>query len=527
MRLGYFLFLYLILGCSVPVLVTATEVATVQTITVKKIRLIGENIPPTEEVTSILTAYEQRSLTLQNLQDLADQLTNFYVQKGYVTSRVILADQRIAAGEVAMLFQGGKLETVEIEGTKRLNPSYIRDRIRPGQDRIIGPEVQKQLRLLKTDPMFRTLEAAIRPGSTAGESKLIITVEEAESLQASVGTDNFSPPSVGGERTTSTVTYRNLIGLGDVVNFSYSRSFSGGLNAWDLTYQVPLNSKHGTLAFRVAPTRSRVTQSDFADFGIRGRSTVYEMNYRQPLIRNINSEVALTLGVTVQNGQTFLFDDNPFPFGIGADERGNSRLRVLKFGQEYLRRGEYDAWALRSQFNLGLNILNATSNPGPIPDGQFVSWLGQIQRIQQVGNDHLLVLQGDLHLTPDSLLPAQQFILGGGQSLRGYRQSVRSADNGFRFSIEDQITLQRNTTGRSILLLAPFFELGSVWNKANNPNRLRGETFLMSTGLGLVWQPSRRFQMRLDYGLPLVKLSDRSSNLQDQAFYFSVRYGVR
>ena len=95
---------------------------------------------------------------------------------------------------------------------------------------------------------------------------------------------------------------------------------------------------------------------------------------------------------------------------------------------------------MRSQFSFGIDILDATINNDPIPDGRFFSWLGQVQRVQRLSNDQLLIVQAELQLTPDSLLPSQQFVIGGGQSVRGYRQNVRSGDNGFRSAaIEDRI----------------------------------------------------------------------------------------
>jgi hemolysin activation/secretion protein len=78
-------------------------------------------------------------------------------------------------------------------------------------------------------------------------------------------------------------------------------------------------------------------------------------------------------------------------------------------------------------------------NEDPVPDGRFLSWLGQIQRVQVLNNDNFLILQADVQLSTSGLLPSQQFVIGGGQSLRGYRQNVRAADNGVRFSIEDRI----------------------------------------------------------------------------------------
>lgn len=209
---------------------------------------------------------------------------------------------------------------------------------------------------------------------------------------------------------------------------------------------------------------------------------------------------------------------------MGPDEDGVSRTSVFELGQEYTLRDVSGAWAFRSQFRFGTGLFDATENPSPIPDGQFFSWLAQAQRVQVLNDDNFLIIQGDLQLTPNSLLPSEQFVIGGGQSVRGYRQNVRAGDNGFRFSIEDRITVARNKGGESVFIVAPFFDLGYVWNVSDNPNPEFSQRFLAGLGLGLLWQPIKGLNMRLDYAPPLIDLDDRGNNVQDDGFYFSVNY---
>jgi hemolysin activation/secretion protein len=236
--------------------------------------------------------------------------------------------------------------------------------------------------------------------------------------------------------------------------------------------------------------------------------------------------LALSLGFTHQDGQTFTVF-GPTPFGIGPDEEGISRTSVIKFGQEYTLRQTSGAWAFRSLFSFGTGLFDATENSDvdeDFPDGQFVSWLAQIQRVQIINPDNFLIIQADLQLAFDSLLPAQQFVIGGGQSVRGYRQNVRAGDNGFRISVEDRITLERDESGIATFVLAPFFDVGYVWNRGINPNELVDQTFIAGLGLGILWEPLPNLNLRLDYGLPLVDLDDRGENAQDDGFYFSVNY---
>ena len=231
----------------------------------------------------------------------------------------------------------------------------------------------------------------------------------------------------------------------------------------------------------------------------------------------------MSTGFTYQRGRTFLAGD-PVSFGIPEESKGVTTTSTIKLGQDYIRRDPQGAWAVRSQFTIGTSLFDATEYEGSDPDGQFFSWLGQVQRVQRLNDKHLLILQSDLQLSANSLLPSQQFVIGGGQSLRGYRQNVRSGDNGLRVSIEDRITLQRDASGNPQLQLAPFLEAGTVWNAANNPNKLPNQRFLAGVGLGVIWEPIPRLNLRVDYAFPLVRISDRGDNLQDKGIYFNIIY---
>lgn len=495
---------------------------------VRQIEVTGSTVFEAEDFNPLIESFEGRELTLEEIRKVADVITQLYINRGYITSIARPISQTIENGVVEIRVTEGRLSNIEIEGNQRVNQSYIRSRIKLGAD--IPLNIQKledQLRLLRINPLFNNVEASLRPGGEVGESILIVRVEESRPFYGSVNIDNYSPPSVGGERTGINLGFRNITGIGDEIAGSYSRSTTGGTDVYDFAYRVPINAKEGTILLRVSPNRNRVTQEPFDELDIRGTQARYELAYRQPIIRNPREELAFTLSFAIQNGQTFVFDDVPRAFVEGPDEDGNSRTRVIKLSQDYLKRDSEGSWSLRSQFNFGIDVFEATVNESPIPDGRFFSWLGQVQRVQLVDENNLIIVRGDLQLTANSLLPAEQFVIGGAKSVRGYRQNMRTGDSGFRFSIEDRITLKRNSAGDPILQISPFFEMGSVWNQIDNPNKLPRQTFLVSTGFGFIWEAFlgvNGLSLRLDYGFPLVDFRDRGDNIQDDGIYFNLDY---
>ena len=493
-------------------------------IKVNQIQITGSTVFDSEDFNPIVQRLEGKSVTLDELRKVADAITELYLEQDYITSRAILVNQTIVDGVVQIRVIEGSLEKIEIQGTRRLKANYVRERLANGANTpLSNRSLEEKLRLLRIDPNIENIEASLRPGSSFGQSILTVRVTEAEPFEMQLGVDNYSPPSVGSERLGVNTTYRNLIGNGDEIAASYYRSTRGGSNIFDFNYRVPLNAKNGTLQLRTAINNNEVVQEPFNVFDIRGESQLYEISYRQPLIRTPREEFALSVGFSVQNGQTFTFA-GATPFGFGPDSEGNSRTRTIKFAQDYVRRDTKGAWQIRSLLSLGTGWFDATINSNPIPDARFFSWLSQLQRVQRLDKNHLLIAQLDLQLTPNGLLPSEQFVIGGGQSLRGYRQNVRAGDNGLRFSIEDRITVGRDASGNPSLQIAPFFDAGVIWNVDDNPNLLQRQTFLAGVGMGILWQPIPRLNFKLDYGLPLVELDDKGNNAQDRGFYFNVGY---
>jgi len=492
---------------------------------IRKIEVIGSTVFSPEQFIPFTEPFEERSATLTELQSVTDAIDQLYLDAGYITSNAVLADQEIIDGVVKIQIIEGSLSEIQVEGTQRLNPSYIKDRIGLGVTTPLRVDrIEDQLRLLRANPLLENVESSLRSGDQLGESILIVRVKEAKAFSGNVSIDNYSPPSVGSERLGVSLGYLNLTGTGDDLAASYYRSTTGGSNIWDLSYRIPLNPMNGTLQLRTVIDRNKITDPQFAELGITGESELYELSFRQPLIRTPLEEFALSVGFSYKEGQTFIFDNIPQPFSIGAEADGVTRTSVFRFGQDYLRRDSQGAWSARSQFSIGTGLFDATTNPSPIPDGNFVSWLGQVQRVQRLDQNNLLLMSLDVQLTPDSLLPSEQFVIGGGQSLRGYRQNARSGDNGFRVSVEDRITLQRDEGGIPIVQLVPFIDLGQVWHDSDNPDPLPRQTFLVSAGLGLLWEPTPGLNISLGYGYPLINLDDRGTNAQDEGFFFGVNF---
>ena len=500
-------------------------------IEIKTVRVQGDTILTQAEVDGIIKPLEGKTITLAELRLAIDDLTQIYLERGYITSRAVLEEESLDDGNIQIRIIEGTVKEIKVEGTQRLE-RYVRNRVNLGIDKPLNTaKLEDQLRLLRLDPLFENIEASISAGDTpeVGTSVVEVRVVESDRFNARVSIDNYSPPSVGSERLGLQAEYRSLIRGGDKIAVGFYPRLQALTDTFDFTidYQIPVNARNGTVTTGININRNEVIEpigEDTEDLEIEGESERFNLGFRQPIIRNPRQELALSLGFDYQDGQTFLTQEG-FPFGEGADEDGETTTTVIRFGQEYIKRQVSGAWAFRSQLNFGDNAFGATENENPIPDGQFFSWLGQAQRVQVLNPNNFLVMQADIQLTPDALLPSQQFVIGGGQSVRGYRQNVRSGDNGLILSIEDRWTIFKNKAGKPVFTFTPFANLGTVWNQGDNPNELPDQTFIAALGIGFIWQPINGLNIKLNYAPPLVSLDDKGDDVQDDGLHFSVDYG--
>jgi hemolysin activation/secretion protein len=500
-----------------PAITEITSKPKIALLPIRSIQIKGNTVFSEDKFNSIVQEVEGKDFTqqeyIQTIQNITDKINALYQKDGYIAAAKP-SENDPNRGIIQINITESYLKNIRVEGTQQLK-SYVLNRLQLSNTEIINTaKIEDKLRLLKQDSLFTDVIATIKPLNNH-EKELVVTVKEAPTVAANVSVDNFSPATVGSERVNVGLNYRNLTGLGDEFSANSTISNTGGNKLFAVGYQVPLNAMNGSLQLSATFNSTKVTQSPFDVLNIQGEKQIYEIFYRQPLIRSSTEELALSLGLSIDNGQTFIFD-KPTGFGFGPDKDGVSRTSVVAFRQDYRKSDISGNWFLGSEFKIGTGLFNPTTNDSPVPDGYFLNWSGSLQREQRLSDSNSLLVRANAQITSDSLLPSQQFIIGGGQSVRGYRQNARSGDNGLSLSIEDRISLNSN------FQIAPFLDLGTVWNVANNPNQLSSQPFLISSGLGIIWKPFKFIQLRLDYAFPFINLQDKGNNIQDDGLYFNI-----
>jgi hemolysin activation/secretion protein len=437
---------------------------------------------------------------------------------------------------VAVHIIEGKLSRIDVVGNRWFRSAYIRDRIELGsQTPVLMEPLQEQLQILQQDRRIERINAELRPGDERGDSVLNVRVQDRQPFHASMEVNNYQTPLVGEIRGLGTLAHDNLTGNGDQLSLSYGQS-SGAFPIVDASYALPFNRYGTTFSPYYRRYDFKLIEDPFGPLNLKTNTEIIGMSLRQPIYRTVTDEVALSIIGEHLYTQSFIFNGTPDEqtFNIFPGfQNGAATVSALRFAQEWIHRTVDTVLAVRSRFSVGLNVLGATINANPdTPDGQFFSWLGQVQGIQQFGEKFFgmqLLERMDLQLTNSPLFPLEQVALGGRYTVRGYREVTALRDNIFLFSIESRFPLWKWASGEPMFQLAPFIDVAHGWNLGENrPSPINPvPTFvetLASVGVGLRWNilPKDRATFEVYWGQQLNHVPKIGNAIQDHGVHLGL-----
>ena len=493
-------------------------------IIIKKFIFNGNSIFSDIELSEISSSYENRELSLAELEDLRYRLSMFYIDKGFINSGVMIPDQKMPDdyGNITLKIVEGSLDKIEISGNERLKKGYIEDRIRLGAEPPLNmKKLQERLQIIQTDPLIETINADLKPGIVPGKADLDVKIHEARAYHGGLQYSNSYSPGAGSQILETFASHENLTGNGDSLELKYG--FTESLYDYSGSYSIPVNSRDTRIRLSYSRNSSTLIEEPFDELDIESKSENYEISVTHPVFKTIDSEVKIGLITKKEYSETYLLN-KPFSFSEGVIN-GKSDVSVIRFSQDFVSKSGYQVVAARSLLSLGINAFGSTDN-AMAPDSQFFSWIGQIQWARQMEKllNSQMIIRTDIQLAADALLPIEQFAIGGGKSVRGYRENQLVRDNGIVSSIEFRIPLinlkipgvsSHTEDGR--LSIAPFFDYGAGWNtRRKSPGALN----ISSAGLGLRYDPSQYAHAHIYWGYPFRDIDTSDDDLQDDGIHF-------
>jgi hemolysin activation/secretion protein len=471
---------------------------------VQAFRFEGNHAFTDAELGEVTKSFTNRNLASEDLEQARRNVTLFYVGHGYINSGAIIPDQDPTNGVIVLRVIEGRLSEVRLHGNKWLRDAYITNRVdRWAAAPLNLNRLQEGLQLLRQNPNIEQINAELKPGATPGESRLDLKVKDVQPFRVGLQFDNERPPSVGAYQLWALLADENLTGNSDPFDFRYGIMNAGqngpefsGVDNMEGSYLLPVTRYDTSVGVHFSRLNTSIFESPFNTLNISSLTTSYGVELRQPVYQTANQEAALSVGFDWRKNESWLLG-LPFNLSPGA-VNGQMVVSVLNLSQEWVSRGQNHVLALRSTFNIGLDVGGATDDgiPGD-PNGKFFSWVGQGQyvlRLFHTQNQFIFRLSGQW--TDEPLLALEQFSVGGAETVRGYLENQLVRDRGIVSSVEFRIPLLFNRAGDGIVSLAPFFDYGGAWDVNASPS----PTSIYSIGSGLLYSPNKHIDAEVYWG---------------------------
>lgn len=493
-------------------------------IDIGEIRVEGVSALPAIEVEKIVYPYLGPSRTAEDVERARAALEKAYQDKGYQTVSVVIPAQQVDQGVITLRVVEGRVGRLRVRGAKYHDPDLIKAAA-PSLAEGGTPDfnaVQKDLVALQSAD--RQVTPSIRPGVEPGTVDVDLDVKDEFPLHGSLEVNNRYNRNTNPLRLNGAVRYDNLWQAGHSIGFSFQTEVNPRTNT-----ATPLNrdSKPSSGTGKIIPDDTQVYSAYYTipKVGADWLSVTVSGTKQSSLNAGSGLNVlgdgviaGLRLVATPAPKGTYFqsisagfdykrFDNDITIAGVAVDA---PPITYFPFTADYngtklWEDGSTTQGTLGATWHLrGLGDDEAEFEANRLgSSGGFIYFRADLSHTQKLPEDFELFGRMQSQVSPQPLVPNEQFGVGGLNTVRGYLESEALGDMGAAFTAE--LRTPSFTLGGTLdewRLYAFGDWAGALVREAAAGQRSRYE--LASAGVGTRMKFAEHFSGSIDVGVPLL-----------------------
>jgi hemolysin activation/secretion protein len=460
-------------------------------IPVRVIEITGNTLLPASELHALVASAEGHTITLGQLQGLADRITQFYHRHGYPLARAYVPAQHIENGRVTLAVLEARYGAVQLHNQSGTSDRPLRQTLAPlaSGAPVIESALDRTL-LLMSDIPGVIVNSTVRPGTATGTSDLFVDVTSAPRYEGLVAVDDYGNRYTGRARVSGRLDVNSPFGKGDKLTVNVLNS-GDGLSYGQLDYRFLLDGQGTVLGASASELYYRLS-GDLAPLQAHGTAQVDSLYLNQPLIR----AVAGNLYVQLQYDHRDLLDR------LDAAEIHDFRLTndvtLTLAGDRRDARGitNFNVSATFDHVTFDNTAAGLADSLGADTQGASEHYDFTVARLQQLDEYDGVYLAATGQLASRNLDPSDQFYLGGPSNARGYDVGALTGADGYLLTAEWRRSLP--LPWRGAWLASLFVDHGhlEVYKHPVAPGPNSGT--LSDVGAGLSWNGPGEWQFSLE-----------------------------
>lgn len=465
---------------------------------IDELRLEGDGTGDFAWLEALLRPYRGKRIGMQGINVIVKRLTNSLIDRGYVTTRILVPEQDLSTGTLRLVLIPGVISDIRLQDPKMQGHWQSAFPTRPG--RILNlRDLEQGLEQMKRVPS-QDVDMQLVPGDKPGESAVVLAVKRTRPWKAVFSLDDSGSKPTGRLQASESFSFDNLFGVNDLFNVSFNRDAERdgqrkGTRGDSVYYSLPLGNSTFTLSsssYRYHQTVEGINQ----DFLSSGESRTTQLSLSQLLHRDQTSKTHLEFGVIKKKSRSYIDDAE-----IEVQRKDTTALKIGLSERRYFGKTVRDVMLAAK---CGVPWLGAQDDPaGGSPDSpttRYTMWLLDVSvstpvRIGKTEGRFSTLFSGQY--TQDILYGSEFFSIGNRYTVRGFDgEQTLAAERGWY--LRNELSLPLGASGNEAYV-------GLDYGRIFGPSApLSGGKALAGTAVGLRGGAGN-LQYDLFVGWPLQK----------------------
>ena len=380
----------------------------------------------------------KRGITLGMIETVADKITNFYRERGFILAKAYIPKQEVREGIVTLTLLLGLLGETKVKNNLLYSTKYIQSIF---DDLLTLPvtnsSIDEKLYLINDFPGLY-VTGFFEPGSQVGDTKLNINVVSERRFDFNVRLDNHGTKETGKNRIYAEALVNNLIGLSDLLHVGTLHTESPSNSTfWQVKYGVSLftprfritagSSKNEFIlgsgnseAISALKLKGETEQSELTlSYNIkRSREATYSVDLIQDKVKS-----KLRVGVIDSSGDIGLDDEIENTSIIYKYDILQEKSRTLHQGNFKYTTGD---------FVKGVEDNQASSYDIYSADYVYLTFW----KLPFFGSETRIIARSSLQFSGQALSSISQFALAGPTRARGFAVNKFFSDDGIHTGVD-------------------------------------------------------------------------------------------
>jgi len=446
------------------------------------------------------------SLSLEQMQGVADKITDRYRKAGFIVSSAFLPAQTIGTDRrVEIHVLEGQIGKIIVKGNQRYHTDVI---ARPAEKLrgkpLLKSDVDTALLYARDIPGV-AVSSTFQPGEKTGDTDLVMIAHEPKHPYVfTLGASNYGTDLTGKYRALAGMEWDNPFGIGDVFNANLEYAMDPNDNIYGVVvYRAPVPLALGMTAVAgVSRSELSINTGTFTALDVSGPTSQFFTGLDWKFVNEEDLKANTTLHLIREQSK---LDSN----GIHLSDE---RFTVLEGTADMMRTDRRFHGVDILQFGLRQALADDSYEPdlvSPNHDSNFLVAKLSYTRLQFLTKSQRLNFKFIGQYTKDALIPLEQLAMGGPDTVRSYPIADVLRDLGYYASLEyhvdapgfgDVVSPFYARPWRELLEFEVFVDYSRGYSAGANRILDPGVAELSGAGAGLIFRLPRfkHFEFHLD-----------------------------